>query len=320
MTKNTISVIIPVYNTELYLSRCLDSILNSDYDDLEIICVNDGSEDQSLKILKEYEKKDSRVRVIDIPNGGVSNARNIGLDMASGEFIAFVDSDDWVHRQYFSTLIDVQRRFDSDVTACNYLIAESDIEDTEYSVEEIPIKTFKKDTLQMRKIMMAYIWGKLYRKSLFADVRFDPSIAICEDLLFSVDLICHNEINQLVFADCSLYYYFNRESSASNSCEELDRACAGDAFTKRAKQSPSRELQEVYLDEAFRLLIKARYEMLKEPDGKQLSKINKMLNDWLLAEKGLKVLPFSKSKSYRIFAKYPMIYKCYRKIIRKIRH
>ncbi len=134
-TTNLISVIIPVYNTEVYLPRCLDSIINNDYRNLEIICVNDGSTDNSLSVLRRYEKEDERIIVIDVPNGGVSKARNIGLDKASGEFIAFVDSDDWVHRQYFSMLIDVQRRFDSDVTACNYLIAESDIEDTEYSVD-----------------------------------------------------------------------------------------------------------------------------------------------------------------------------------------
>ena len=315
-----VSVIIPVYNTEQYLPRCLDSIIENDYQNLEIICINDGSTDNCLSVLREYEKEDERIIVIDVPNGGVSNARNIGLEMASGEFIAFVDSDDWVHRQYFSKLMEVQKRFDSDVTACNYCKTESYIEDADYSPEEISVKCFKKDTLQMRKIMMAYIWGKLYRKSLFAAVRFDTSIAICEDLLLSVDLMFQNKINKLYFADCPLYYYFNRESSASNSCEELDRACAGDAFTKRAKQAPSRELQEVYLDEAFRLLIKARYEILKAPDNEQLSEINRMLKDWLSAEKSLKVLGFSKSKSYRLFANHPRIYKCYRKIIRKIRH
>ena len=103
--ENMISVIIPVYNTEVYLPRCLDSIINNDYRNLEIICINDGSTDNSLSVLREYEKEDERIIVIDVPNGGVSNARNIGLDMASGEFIAFVDSDDWVHRQYFSVLV-----------------------------------------------------------------------------------------------------------------------------------------------------------------------------------------------------------------------
>ena len=93
-TEKTISVIIPVYNTADYLPRCLDSVINSDYRNLEIICVNDGSTDNSLDILNEYAEKDSRIRVITITNGGVSNARNVGIESSSGEFIAFVDSDD----------------------------------------------------------------------------------------------------------------------------------------------------------------------------------------------------------------------------------
>ena len=93
-TEKTISVIIPVYNTADYLPRCLDSVINSDYRNLEIICVNDGSTDNSLDILNEYAEKDSRIRVITITNGGVSNARIVGIESSSGEFIAFVDSDD----------------------------------------------------------------------------------------------------------------------------------------------------------------------------------------------------------------------------------
>ena len=101
-----ISVIIPVYNTAPYLPRCLDSVINNDYKNLEIICVNDGSTDSSPEILRGYEKNDSRIKVFDVKNGGVSRARNIGLDSASGEYIAFIDSDDWIHRQYFDILID----------------------------------------------------------------------------------------------------------------------------------------------------------------------------------------------------------------------
>lgn len=109
-TEKTISVIIPVYNTADYLPRCLDSVINSDYRNLEIICVNDGSTDNSLDILNEYAEKDSRIRVITITNGGVSNARNVGIESSSGEFIAFVDSDDWVHRQFFGIMTHFQKR------------------------------------------------------------------------------------------------------------------------------------------------------------------------------------------------------------------
>lgn len=100
-----VSVIIPIYNTARYLPRCLESIRNSDYKNLEIICINDGSTDNCLEILQEYKNKDNRVLVIDVPNGGVSKARNIGLDYATGDYICFIDSDDWIHRQFFSALL-----------------------------------------------------------------------------------------------------------------------------------------------------------------------------------------------------------------------
>ena len=100
-----VSVIIPIYNTARYLPRCLESIRNSDYKNLEIICINDGSTDNCLEILQEYKNKDNRILVIDVPNGGVSKARNIGLDYATGDYICFIDSDDWIHRQFFSALL-----------------------------------------------------------------------------------------------------------------------------------------------------------------------------------------------------------------------
>ena len=100
-----ISVIIPIYNTAAYLPRCLDSILQNTYRSLEIICVNDGSTDDSAVILERYAAADSRIIAVNQENAGVSAARNTGLDMATGDFIAFVDSDDWVHPQYFEILI-----------------------------------------------------------------------------------------------------------------------------------------------------------------------------------------------------------------------
>lgn len=117
-----ISIIIPVYNTEKYVERCLDSIIANDYENLEIICVNDGSTDNSLKKLREYENKDSRVKVIEIPNGGVSNARNIGIEESTGEYIAFIDSDDCIHNQYFSILLSAIINDNTKMSICDWLM------------------------------------------------------------------------------------------------------------------------------------------------------------------------------------------------------
>lgn len=111
----TISVIIPIYNTEKYLRRCLDSIVDQTYADWEAICVNDGSTDSSLSILQEYADRDARFKIIDKPNGGQSDARNAGLDAATGEFINFVDSDDLIHPQTFEIATALAQREHSDI-------------------------------------------------------------------------------------------------------------------------------------------------------------------------------------------------------------
>ncbi len=113
-----ISVIIPIYNNEKYIARCIDSVLNTGYDNLEIICINDGSKDGTLSVLREYEEKYDSVKVIDTPNGGVSKARNLGIEKACGDFITFLDSDDWIHPQFFNTLLSIQKKYNSDVSVC----------------------------------------------------------------------------------------------------------------------------------------------------------------------------------------------------------
>ena len=106
MTKKAkITVIIPVYNVEKFLRTCLDSVINQTYQNLEIICVNDGSTDSSPEILKEYFEKDDRIIIINKENGGLSSARNAGLDAATGEYVAFLDSDDWISKNFCKELL-----------------------------------------------------------------------------------------------------------------------------------------------------------------------------------------------------------------------
>ena len=115
---NLISVIIPVYNSEKYLTRCLDSILANTYKNIEVICVNDGSTDNSAKLLNEYAIKDRRMRIIHKSNGGLSSARNAGLREIKGKFLTFIDSDDWIHPQYFEILENAIVNDDTDAVIC----------------------------------------------------------------------------------------------------------------------------------------------------------------------------------------------------------
>ena len=116
-----VSVIIPVYNVERYLAQCLDSVINQTYPNLEIICVNDGSGDGSPDILRRYADEDARIQVIDKANGGVSQARNDALDCACGEYIMFVDSDDWVEPDACENAVNAMREYDADIVMWSYV-------------------------------------------------------------------------------------------------------------------------------------------------------------------------------------------------------
>ena len=125
MTK--ISVIVPVYNTEKYISQCLESLINKTLKDIEIICVNDASKDSSLDVIKEYSKKDSRIKFINFENNkGVSAARNAGLDIATGEFVFFIDSDDWISENYLEDIRNVMDEADSDLVFNRNVISYQD--------------------------------------------------------------------------------------------------------------------------------------------------------------------------------------------------
>ena len=115
-----ISVIVPVYNTSTYLRRCLDSILEQDFTSYEVICVNDGSTDNSLEILREYEKKSEKIKVINQVNNGVAKTRNTALKHAKGDYLAFLDSDDFVRENYLSRLYDAAIDTRSDIVICNF--------------------------------------------------------------------------------------------------------------------------------------------------------------------------------------------------------
>ena len=210
-----ISVIIPVYNTAEYLPRCLDSVINNGYKNLEIICVNDGSTDSSPEILRRYEKNDSRIKVIDVPNGGVSRARNIGLDNASGEYIAFIDSDDRVHRQYFGILTHYSQKLNADIVSADYVQTAAFIEDKEIETDSVQYLSFDGYGALKHKQNRFYVWGKLFSREAVGGIRFDEDLGFGEDNLFVLDVYGKNKNLRTVMLKCALCYYFVREQSAS---------------------------------------------------------------------------------------------------------
>lgn len=211
-----ISVIVPVYKAEPYLRWCVDSILAQTYTNLEVILVDDGSPDNCGAICDEYAEKDARVKVIHKENGGVSSARNMGIDAASGAFICFVDSDDIINGKFVEYLKKTQETNDADIAYCGHIcFGEFPKETTGASFEEQELLTLSGVDAMANQFAIWYtpnIWDKLIRYSLFEGLRF-PNAKRAEDLWVSYHLLAKAK-SVAGIRKCKLYYYRATEGSA----------------------------------------------------------------------------------------------------------
>lgn len=217
MMKKLVSVIIPAYNIEAYIGRCLDSVLSQTYENLEIIVVDDGSSDGTGKILDDYEKKDSRIKVIHKENGGVSSARNKGLDVAAGDYIGFVDGDDLIAPEMYETLVNLLEEEDADIAHCGYQMVFPDRVDYYYNTGKRKVQTTEeglKDLLSGEMIEPA-LYNKLYKRRLFENNRLDETLKINEDLDMNYRLFKKSQ--KSIYQDKPLYSYMIRKSSATGS-------------------------------------------------------------------------------------------------------
>ena len=214
-----ISVVVPAYNNAPWLPRCLDSLLSQTYHDLEIIVVNDGSVDNTMEILTRYQTRDSRIRPIHQENGGVTSARLHGVAVSSGEWIGFVDGDDWVEPQMFERLLKNALEYGSDISHCGIQRNFPDGRvDYYYNTGDI----LKQDNSQgLRELLLGQriepgLVCKLFQRDLFSglDDRMDRSIKINEDLLMNYYLF--NQAQCSVFDDTCFYHYIMRKGSASS--------------------------------------------------------------------------------------------------------
>ena len=197
-----ISIIVPVYNTEKYLQRCINSILAQTYVDYELLLVNDGSTDGSGNICDEYAKNDSRVKVFHKKNGGVSSARNVGLEEAQGEWVTFVDSDDWINEHF---LMKMSENISSEVD----LIVSSAFSDKSIDAQEFVNEMLKRS-------LPPQVWGKLYRRNVLKS-----SLQLPRDLFWGEDLVTNVLVGlglsgRVKITSESLYVYDINESSISN--------------------------------------------------------------------------------------------------------
>ena len=236
-----VSIILPVYNAQSHLNRCLGSICAQQYEDLEIIVINDGSKDQSLPVCGEFRKKDSRILLVDKANSGVSDTRNLGLKLASGKYVQFVDSDDYIAPDYTARLVEAAERSGADLVISPYtMVIPAGASKPEQVLEKIqddlgvmhvarppetreygflPAGIYDKDTFALRLMdkpasyFYSVLWNKLYRRDLLAahDIRFTSEMRWAEDLVFNMQYIQYAE----VFASIPQpgYYYVQNPQS-----------------------------------------------------------------------------------------------------------
>ena len=234
MMQEKISIIVPVYNVEAYLERCVESILKQTYTNLEILLVNDGSTDKSGELCDKLALRDHRIRVIHKENGGLSDARNRGIDEASSNLIGFIDSDDYIDEDMYETLYRQMVASKADLSMCGHYDVYHQI--PEKQVAEI--KTWElmpEEAIKMvmeAKILSVTAVNKLYKKALFEQLRFRIG-KIAEDAFIMVDLI--HQCSKVVATNEKKYYYVHRENSITTQKFSLKFLNVIEAYEQNAK-------------------------------------------------------------------------------------
>lgn len=229
-----ISIIVPVYNVEPYLRRCLDSIINQTYTNLEIIVVNDGSTDSCPTICDYYAEIDERIRVIHKVNGGLSDARNAGLREATGDYIAFVDSDDWISTRYIEVLFNQLEISRADIVECNFLRTTTDITmqfDDMYQTETFDAESALEELILDRKLHQV-VWNKLYRRYSLNKCMFEVG-KYNEDEFWTYQIFSTSK--KIIKIEPVLYFYYQNNTSIMGQGYQLKRLDAIEAKQRRQK-------------------------------------------------------------------------------------
>lgn len=222
-----ISIIIPVYNAEKTIRRCLESILTSKYEDYEVILIDDGSTDNSAAIISDYVSKDRRLKMITQLNAGPSSARNKGLELAKGDIIAFVDSDDYVRSDYLEQLSRAFEEKKADVVFFEFHRVTSDgVELSAHELPDIQPEYYKNLIALSEAEMFGYTWIKALRKEISRKVRFDEDMNLFEDEIFTCELL--EEPVKLFYLKEAIYFYVRADGSLAqrtheNYCQLCDR-------------------------------------------------------------------------------------------------
>lgn len=279
-----VSIIIPAYNIAPYLERCLESVRCQTFKNLQIIIIDDGSTDQTGMIADSFAERDKRFHVIHKENRGVSAARKTGLEKAEGDYIGFVDGDDYIEPEMYEKLVELAVEYSADIAHCGYQMVFPDRVDLYHGTGELRIQdsyTAVKDLLEGTMVEPGLV-NKLYRHDLFIGIEYDPEIVINEDLL--LNFLLFHRVYRSVFLDEPLYHYMVRKNSASTS-----------KWNEHKVMDPVRVLEKMRReekDQELRALIDNRYIyqlvrviIFRSNDNKNLlQKLRQIARDKLAAE------------------------------------
>lgn len=250
-----VSIIVPIYNVEKSLYRCVDSILKQTLKDIEIILVDDGSSDKCPEICDKYQLIDERVKVIHKNNGGVSSARNAGLQIATGDYVGFVDSDDWIEEDMYEILLYLANKYEAQMVSCKFIDeVENEINNNERIVETEEECIYSGEKLYSAilnsKLMGGYACNKIFRRNMI-EYYFDEELSQCEDHLFSVKYL--SNVRCAVYTNRGLYHYQHR----------ISRDCFSYDALKVNIMDAYEQLLNVYAECAPSLVDKVRLNALK---------------------------------------------------------
>lgn len=236
-TTPKISVIVPVYKAEAYLHRCVDSILAQTFQDFEVLLIDDGSPDRSGEICDEYARKDRRVRVFHKENGGVSSARNVGLDNTVGEYICFVDPDDWLDGNCFEHCIRLAERHHLDILQFSYKMISS-IDGNVLSVRDYECNPINWETFVKADHFMVCVGGQFIRSTIVRRwyLRFDENLHLAEDQLFMMKTM--SKSGKIAQTKCVYYNYYQNPNSATHNSREEDILRSSRALLDFGERNP----------------------------------------------------------------------------------
>ena len=310
-TSRKISVCIPFYNLESCVNRCLDSVLGNTYPNLEVICVNDGSTDKTSELLHQYAKQDRRVIAVDKENGGIVSARRAAMNIATGDFVSFIDGDDWIHCRFFESLMLIQEKTNADAVVCGYEKTNHRDEDFDIDLNRISYQIYGLGCVSEIRDVRALIWGRIFSSKLIPGLKVDKDIRIGEDAVLNILFLSKRNDVKIAVTSEKLYYYFQRPNSMIQTLSHRDRIKVCDFFARHINDIESESGKRIIIHEILRSMFSCRYLAMFVPERKAVQTHCKELYVICKSSWG-SLLSYKEKLRYRLIYRCPFIYRIFR--------